>query len=79
MKDNDMKDRKDKQVNDSQSSRAALLFVAAVVFIGSSSFLPPAFFGDAETGQGGKLENFEGNFASYNRQTGRYLKMPSRF
>ena len=73
-----MTDRKDNYEHDKENSRAAVLFVAAVLIIGSSSFLPPAFFDNALNEHSYELENSD-SVVSNNRQTGRYLRAPSRF
>lgn len=73
-----MTDRKDNYEHDKENSRAAVLFVAAVLIIGSSSFLPSAFFDSTQNGHSVELENSD-SVSPINRQTGRYLRTPSRF
>lgn len=56
-------------------AKAGILFVAAVLVIGSSTFLPSLYLSERAS----ELSNLAGQFAPQNKQTGRYLKMPSRF
>ncbi|MEM7465895.1 MAG: hypothetical protein AAF387_03320 [Pseudomonadota bacterium] len=64
---------------DQHSGRAAVLFVVGVIVIGSSSILPPAFFGEVRSDKSYELVDVNGKTVTINRQTGRYLKVPSRF
>ena len=73
-----MNERKDNDQHDKENSRAAVLFVAAVLIIGTSSFLPPTFFESTQNDGVYQMEN-SGPVLSSNRQTGRYLRAPSRF
>ena len=76
-----MNKQKREQNNDAnrENSTVAFLFVFAVVLIGSSSILAPAFHASESDKQAGELSYLEGTVLGHNRQTGRYLKVPSRF
>lgn len=65
----------DEKVN----SRAAIGFVLAVLVIGSSSILPPAYFGETGATVDYEFTDANGESTHVYRQTGRYLKAPVRF
>lgn len=65
--------------DDNEGSKVAFLFVFFTVLIGSSAFLPTEIFQDTDSGRGVDSSTSSAYVVDINKQTGRYLKMPSRF
>ena len=73
-----MKNQRVTEENDKVNGRAAVAFVVAVLVIGSSCILPPAYFGDSGPTVDYEFTDVNGNSTHVYRQTGRYLKAPER-
>ena len=73
-----MKDKQRNNGSEKVSSRAAIAFVAAVFVIGSSSILPPLYFGATGPSVDYEFTDVNGKNVHVHRQTGRYLKAPVR-
>ena len=73
-----MKNQRLNDENEKVNGRAAMAFVIAVLVIGSSSILPPAYFGESGPVVDYEFTDLNGKNMHVHRQTGRYLKAPVR-
>jgi hypothetical protein len=75
-------DKQKLQINkdvDQESSKVGFLFLFAIVLIGSSGIFAPTFYPGESNQRVQELDYKQGTTFTSNRQTGRYLKIPSRF